>query len=241
MQQQNRTPGLVNWSGYLALALLLLLPLAVLTVRSGDYWKPGLLLYAIACLGSTVLVILSIILLLLPRYASWRKGIIRRALFAVPGTALLLSLAGGGGSPRIHDVTTDTRDPPTFTMAAQQRGAGANPLQIDQDVIAQQQQAYPDLHTLVSPLPSDAAFSRALQVATELRWEIYHQDRNAGVIEAVDTTRVMAFKDDIVIRLRSNVQGTLVDLRSVSRVGEGDIGANATRIRAFRAAFQQQG
>ena len=57
----------------------------------------------------------------------------------------------------------------------------------------------------------------------------------------MDTTRVMAFKDDVVIRLRSNAQGTLVDLRSVSRVGEGDIGANSKRIRSFREAFQQQG
>ncbi len=152
---------------------------------------------------------------------------------------LLLSLASGGGSPRIHDITTDTRDPPTFTMAAQQRGAGSNPLEIDQTVIAQQQQAYPDLQTMVSALPLDEAYSLALQVATDLGWEIYHQDRNAGVIEAVDTTRIMAFKDDVVIRLRSNAQGTLVDLRSVSRVGEGDIGANAKRIRAFREAFQQ--
>ena len=51
----------------------------------------------------------------------------------------------------------------------------------------------------------------------------------------------MAFKDDIAIRLRTNAQGTVVDLRSVSRVGESDLGANAKRIRAFVAAFQQQG
>ena len=106
---------------------------------------------------------------------------------------------------------------------------------------SQQQEAYPDLQTLSSPLPLDEAFDRALQVATNLGWEIYHQDRNAGVIEAVDTTRIMAFKDDIVIRVRSNAQGTLLDLRSVSRVGEGDIGANAKRIRAFQQAFQATG
>ncbi len=84
---------------------------------------------------------------------------------------------------------------------------GSNSLEIDQTVIAQQQQAYPDLQTIVSPLPLDEAYSLALQVATDLGWEIYHQDRNAGVIEAVDTTRIMAFKDDVVIRLRSNPQG----------------------------------
>jgi uncharacterized protein (DUF1499 family) len=126
-------------------------------------------------------------------------------------------------------------------MAEQQRGAGANALVIDQEVIALQQAAYPDLQTLTTTQSMDDAFDRALQVATDLGWEIYHQDRNAGVIEAVDTTAIMAFKDDIVIRVRTNAQGTLVDLRSVSRVGEGDIGANAKRIRAFSEAFQQQG
>lgn len=238
MNQQIKTPGLVNWAGYLALTLLLVLPLSVLAVRSGA-WQQGLLLYAIACLGSTLLILLSIVLLLLPRLAPWRKKITLHALFALPGTALLLSLAGGGDSPRIHDITTDTEDPPTFTLAAQRRGNGANPLEVDQEVIALQQQAYPDLQTLHSPLPIDEAFNQSVQVATELGWDIYRQDRNAGVIEAVDTTRVMAFKDDVVIRLRSNAQGTLLDLRSVSRVGEGDIGANAARIRAFAKAFRQ--
>ncbi len=238
MNQQIKTPRLVNWAGYLALTLLLVLPLSVLAVRSGA-WQQGLLLYAIACLGSTLLILLSIVLLLLPRLVPWRKKITLHALFALPGTALLLSLAGGGDSPRIHDITTDTEDPPTFTLAAQRRGNGANPLEVDQEVIALQQQAYPDLQTLHSPLPIDEAFNQSVQVATELGWDIYRQDRNAGVIEAVDTTRIMAFKDDIVIRLRSNAQGTLLDLRSVSRVGEGDIGANAARIRAFAKAFRQ--
>jgi uncharacterized protein (DUF1499 family) len=238
MQQQDRTPGLVAWTGYIALTLLLAIPLSVLAVRSGA-WQQGLLLYAIACLGSIVVLLLFTVLLLLPRFAPWRKAIAGRALLAIPGTALLLSLASGGGSARIHDITTDTQDPPTFTMAAQQRGTGSNPLEIDQTVIAQQQQAYPDLAPIASTLPIEEAYDLALQVATNMGWEIYHQDRSAGVIEAVETTRIMAFKDDIVIRLRSNAQGTLVDLRSVSRVGEGDIGANAKRIRAFREAFQQ--
>ncbi len=238
MQQQNRTPAPVSWTGYIAATLLLALPLSVLAVRSGA-WQQGLLLYAIACVGSILLVIVSIVLLLLPRFAPWRKAIAGRALLALPGTALLLSLASGGASPRIHDITTDTRDPPTFTMAAQQRGTGSNPLEIDQAVIAQQQQAYPDLQPIHSTLPIDEAYNLALQVATDMGWEIYHQDRHAGVIEAVETTRIMSFKDDVVIRLRSIPQGTVVDLRSVSRVGEGDIGANAKRIRAFRETFEQ--
>jgi len=241
MQHVQKTPRLVAWPGYLAITLCLLLPIAVLTVRAGD-WQQGLLMYAIACFGSTVLMILAIVLLMLPRFAPWRKAIVQRALPAVPGTVLLLMLVNGGGNtPRIHDITTDTADPPTFTAAPQQRGSTANTLEIDPAVIEQQLAAYPDLQTLTTDLSYDDAFSRALRVANDLGWKIYHQDRNAGVIEAVDTTRIMAFKDDVVIRIRTNAQGTLLDLRSVSRVGQGDIGANAKRIRAFSEAFQQQG
>lgn len=241
MNQTDTMPVLVRRMRYIGLTLLILLPISVIAVRAGA-WKLGLPLYAIACLGSAVLVILSIILLLLPRFAPWRQAIVRHAFFALPGAMLLLALIGGGGSsPRIHDITTDTDDPPTFTMAELQRGEGANSLALDPAVIAQQQAAYPDLGTLVSALPADETFNLALQAVTDLGWKIYHQDREAGVIEAVDTTRIMGFKDDVVIRVRAGAQGSEVDLRSVSRVGEGDMGANAKRIRAFSEAFRHQG
>ncbi|NCF17050.1 MAG: DUF1499 domain-containing protein [Haliea sp.] len=239
MPQANQTPALVNWIGYLAIALLLVLPLSVLTVRSGA-WQQGLLLYALSCLGCLLLFALSGLLLLLPRYAGSRSALGVRMLIALPGTLLLLSLlAGRGDYPPIHDITTDTQDPPLFVTAEKQRGEGANTLEIDPDAIESQRQAYPDLQTLLTEVAIDDAFDRALAVAADLGWEVYHQDRNAGIIEAVDTTAIMAFRDDVVIRLRTNADGTLVDLRSVSRVGIGDIGANAKRIRAFQQAFIQ--
>jgi uncharacterized protein (DUF1499 family) len=240
MTEQDKPPGLIKWVGYLAITLLVILPISVMTVRSGG-WQQGLMLYAIACFGSALLVLLSIVLLLLPRFSNWRKGISQRAIIALPGTVLLLSLLSVGSSPTIHDITTDTQDPPTFVMAVEQRGTDTNPLDVDQEVIAQQQAAYPDIQTLTIALPADPTFDLALQVAEELGWEVYNEDRNAGLIEAVDTTAVMQFKDDIVIRVRTSAEGTLLDLRSVSRVGLGDMGTNAKRIRAFTEAFQQQG
>ena len=239
MTQAEKSPTLVTWIGYLAAAMLLALPLAVLTVRSGA-WQQGLLLYALACLGAALLLAILLALLLLPRYAPWRGAILGRAALALPGTLLLLVLlANRGDHPPIHDITTDTGDPPQFTAAESVRGAEANPLDIDPLVIEQQQAAYPELDTLVTSLSIDEAFDRALAVANALGWEVYHQDRNAGFIEAVDTTPIMGFSDDIVIRVRSSARGTLLDLRSVSRVGISDLGANADRIRTFQQAFQQ--
>ena len=88
----------------------------------------------------------------------------------------------------------------------------------------------------LSPLVADLR-TRALEVAGELGWEVYFKDQSAGIIEAVDTTAIMAFWDDVVIRVLGDAQGTKLDLRSVSRVGVGDLGANAARIRAFQQAF----
>lgn len=231
------TPKLINWIGYLIITLLVMLPLAVLTVRSGA-WQQGLMLYAISCLGAALLLILAVVIMLLPKFAPWRSAIGKRALLALPGTLLLLSLLGGGDYPPIHDITTDTADPPAFVTAPEQRGDASNSLEIKPDFISAQKEAYADLDTLVTDAAVEDAFDQAKATAQGLGWEIYYEDLNAGVIEAVDTTAVMGFKDDVVIRLRTNAKGTLIDLRSVSRVGLSDLGANANRIQQFLDNFE---
>lgn len=233
---QNR-PRLINWLGYLAITLLLILPLGVLTVRAGA-WQQGLLLFALGALGAAILLLLGALLMLLPRFAPWRKAIGGRILFTLPGALILLSILGSGSYPRIHDISTDLQDPPQFTAAEKQRGSDSNSLQTAPETLQLQEQGYPELETLVIAEQYEAVFDRAVQLATAMGWDIYLQDRNAGVIEAVDTTALMGFKDDVVIRLRTNAQGTLVDLRSVSRVGVSDMGANAKRINAFLQRLQ---
>jgi uncharacterized protein (DUF1499 family) len=51
-------------------------------------------------------------------------------------------------------------------------------------------------------------------------------------VEATDTTFWFGFKDDVVVRVRAaeNGGGSIVDVRSVSRVGQSDLGLNAKRI-----------
>ena len=240
MSDTKKIPSLVSWAGYIAITLMVLIPLAVLTVRSGA-WQQGLLLYAIACLGSAVTMLITLVLMAIPRYAPWRSAIRNRVLFTLPGTLLLLSLLGGGGDyPPIHDITTDLENPPSFVTAEKIRGQSSNSLELDPAVMEAQQAAYPELHTLVTSEPIEKAFARAAATADALGWEIYHQDLNSGIIESVDTTAIMGFKDDIVIRLRTNADGTLLDLRSVSRVGVSDLGANAERIRRFLESYKQQ-
>ena len=52
-------------------------------------------------------------------------------------------------------------------------------------------------------------------------------------IEATDRTFWFGFKDDVVIRITPEPDGSRVDVRSLSRVGKSDVGTNAKRIRAY--------
>jgi uncharacterized protein (DUF1499 family) len=202
--------------------------------------RPGLLLFAVGAMLGLVLLLLMLFLLLFPKFRALGVPYRNRLLGALPLAVLFaVVMLGSSGVPPIHDITTDTEDPPLFTRAPELRGPDANPLDLDSDVIAQQVAAYPDLGTILSSLPPEEAFAKAAQIAADMGWDIYHQSSETGTIEAVDTTFWMGFKDDVVIRLRPAAQGTAIDLRSVSRVGVSDVGANANRIRKFSSAFDQ--
>jgi uncharacterized protein (DUF1499 family) len=135
--------------------------------------------------------------------------------------------------PRIHDITTDTADPPTFVAVVPLRASAPNKLDYSPEVARQQREGYPDLGPRTLAVPRDEAFERALAAARAAGWEIVAADKAAGRIEATDTTRWFGFKDDVVVRLTPQGNGTRIDVRSVSRVGLSDVGTNAKRIRAF--------
>jgi uncharacterized protein (DUF1499 family) len=96
-------------------------------------------------------------------------------------------------------------------------------------------EAYPDLVSQYYAASVDEVFDRTLAAVDRLGWELVSATRTAGRIEATDTTLWFRFKDDIVIIIEAQGNQTLVNARSVSRVGTGDVGANAIRLRAFFA------
>lgn len=142
--------------------------------------------------------------------------------------------------PSIHDITTDTVNPPEFVEVAPLRtGEGINPAEYDgEEVAAQQLEAYPDIKTFIVAGSKSDAFARALSAVEHFGWELVGQDAAAGRIEATQTTRWFSFKDDVVIRIQETSDGAAVDVRSKSRVGRSDIGVNAKRIRALRDYLQ---
>lgn len=136
--------------------------------------------------------------------------------------------------PPIHDISTDTEAPPSFVALLPRRAdAGATSDYGGQLVAAHQLKAYPDLGSVTYRLPPDQVFERALAVARELGWTIVAAVPDEGRIEASDRTFWFGFTDDIVIRIRSHESGSLVDVRSASRVGRSDLGVNAARVQAF--------
>ena len=136
--------------------------------------------------------------------------------------------------PPIHDITTDTINPPRFVFILPLRKNASNPSDYGGPQIAlQQKRAYPDIATLALAIPPDASFDRAVSAAQKLGWRIIDTGREDGRIEAVDTTLWFGFKDDIVIRIKGGDSESRIDVRSVSRVGISDLGTNAARIRKF--------
>lgn len=136
--------------------------------------------------------------------------------------------------PPIHDITTDTQRPPEFVAVLPLRADAPNSAAYaGPDIARQQLGAYPDLETRKMAATPAEAFQRALQAARAQGWEIVAAEAGAGRIEATDTTFWFGFKDDVVIRIEPEGTGSRVDVRSLSRVGGSDVGANAARIRAF--------
>jgi uncharacterized protein (DUF1499 family) len=141
--------------------------------------------------------------------------------------------------PAIHDVTTDLMQPPPFLAVLPLRTGTPNPVEYGGAEIADKQRtAYADVQPLIVNVPPPRAFDRALAAAKSLGWEIVASDPGGGRIEATDTTFWFGFKDDVVVRVVAQPNGSRIDVRSLSRVGVGDLGANAARIRRYLAAVR---
>ena len=135
--------------------------------------------------------------------------------------------------PKIHDVSTDTDDPPAFVDVLPLRQGARNPVDYRPETAALQRRGYPDIAPLRLELPPAQAFQRAERTARAMGWRIVAAHPDTRRIEATDTTLLFGFKDDIVIRVRPQGDGSVVDVRSLSRIGSSDIGTNARRVRAF--------
>lgn len=218
-----------------------MLPLGALGAKFG-LWNHnfGMIVVMLAFLSCLVPVALFMGFGWHPGYRSERGGLLRGMLLGlIPLSVAIYLFGSSSGAPIIHDISTDTTRPPEYQAILALRDEGNNSLQWRAGVAAEQLTAYPDLGSIQSSLSSAEAMDRALQVADDLGWEVVDSDSRPGYIEAVDTTFWFGFKDDVVIRIQATATGSVVDIRSASRVGRGDMGTNAERIRTFVTEFAQ--
>jgi uncharacterized protein (DUF1499 family) len=232
---------LASWSIRVALFSLVATIIAIVIVRSGILeLRPAMITFASA-LG---LAALAVLLALGSLIVIWREGLagISSALIAILiGLGLLAYPAYLGAKahklPWIYDITTDPIDPPRFEVLSRIRPRGANPIiYAGLSAAEQQREAYPDIEPLESEATQQAAFDAALAVVTKRKWRIVDlrpptATRKEGRIEAVARSPIMGFRDDVVVRVRTNSEGSRIDVRSSSRYGSFDFGDNASRIR----------
>ena len=178
------------------------------------------------------------------RPGTYRRGFALTCAAAVTGAIAFgvpfAMLQNAKASPPIHDITTDTDNPPRFIAMIPLRQGSPNSAEYQGEAIARQQHmAYSDIQPATIAEPPDAAFRRALSAARDLGWQIVAAVPAQGRIEATDTTLWFGFKDDIVVRVAPAAGGSRIDVRSVSRLGQGDLGKNAARIRAYLRRLQQ--
>ena len=159
--------------------------------------------------------------------------------------------------PPIHDISTNPNEPLVFSAAVMTaRGASANPVLAPKDatvpfdktklgpwsgrsLVDIQADAYPTIKPLILEGVKPADAYKKIQLATKAKgWTIVSQDPSSMRLEATVQSFWFGFKDDVVLSVSGVGNGAQVDMRSVSRVGVSDLGANAKRIEVLFAAVK---
>ncbi|WP_346839586.1 DUF1499 domain-containing protein [Microbulbifer sp. SAOS-129_SWC] len=241
-----------HWSRWLLRVQWLLLAaifIAGLALRLGlmDY-RPVFQVFKFAGLGAVGVALLSMLVFmwgLVKRHPDSRRNALWAMVLGLLPVAVPLLTVGRDNFdvPRIHDITTDLRNPPKYEAVLSLRKKTDNSATYGGEAVAREQREadiYADIHPLELAMPVDKATRLAAAVAHSLGWRVVSLQPARGHLEAVDRTRLLGFSDDVVVRVSAEKGGSRVDIRSSSRVGISDLGANARRIRKFLTEMQAQ-
>lgn len=203
--------------------------------------------------GGMLLAVLAIALAAIAFAVVWADGrpgsgaafaglVIALALLAYPAWLAVQAVR----LPRLNDVTTDLADPPAFSRSrrALELRAGRIPPDPGPSARAAQMQAYPGVEPLVLELQPVEVFQLVQKAAQQRGWQVIETASpggrtGIGRLEAVDRSLLMRFPDDVTVRIRPVAAGARVDVRSASRLGAHDLGANARRVEAFMQRLQE--
>jgi len=224
-------------SGTIALLGLLGAYFGILAPLTGFY---GFALGALV--GGSITVLVSLVAVFLARGGRDPDGMrLAVAGLAVGVGLVLIVLAGaapGGGLPPINDITTDLESPPEFAPSSVVLDYVGRNMSYPPEFVDQVREAYPDLQSIRVDTPPQELYQKALATAVDLGWEITARSDERLVFDAKEETSLFRFVDDITVRIVGESPGSKLDIRSKSRDGRGDLGANAARIRRFAEALQ---
>ena len=238
-------PNRVTGLGILASAIAV-----VFILISGPGYRFGLVplkaafMIGMAAALIAMFAVLMLVIGLLARGTAGRTARAFVALIAAGGiSAMLLNVyVTSKRVPPIHDISTDTADPPQFDALLGARANAANPPEYaGPETAAQQAEAYPDIETLrFEGVDAARTLEAAEAAARAIGREGVVAQPGKNLVEGTDVTFWYGYKDDVVVRVRESGTGSIVDIRSKSRVGVSDLGANARRVRALSAEIRRQ-
>ena len=231
------------WARRMALFFVQLLILTVLLHRFGSLATPAALNLLTVSIGGLVL---AIIIALVGIVRIWFGGQIGAGqafagiAIALIGLALpLYYFSQFFLLPQLTDVETTPRQPMQFIQLAAQRPADANRI-VEPDLTAAeiQEKVYPDLRPMELERSATETFDIVHEAVKRIGWTIVLNEppgEQPGRIEATDRTMIMGYTDDVLVRVTGDDTHAFIDVRSASRYGMHDLGANADRIRALFA------
>jgi uncharacterized protein (DUF1499 family) len=210
--------------------------------------QPSLVSLLIAVVGGALVFLIGLVYLVIAMRSDLGRNrnlvIVSMILGLVPVGIIGPQIAAAGDVPPIHDITTDTANPPAFVAIVPLRENAPNGYEYGvseawpaEKLGAATMEAYPGLKPIESDLSVADAVDRTEAALQAMGLEIVAVDKEAGLVEATATTFWFGFKDDMVVRIVGNGEGSRIDLRSMSRVGQSDVGANAARITDFVDRF----
>ena len=100
---------------------------------------------------------------------------------------------------------------------------------------------FPELRTQKYDVPADALYQKVLDAVQNQGWTIEESDQSARRIKAVVISPLWRFRDDIDIQIeQTQMNQSSLGMRSSSRVGRGDLGANAGHILCLLKLLKEQ-
>lgn len=170
------------------------------------------------------------------RRAGRNRAIIGTVICLAIALPIFVTMFRGSKYPPINDITTDVDNPPEFTFAATIPANQGRDLKYDKAKYAERQLAgYGVIAPVREKLDPAAEFQRIADVAAQIpNWKVTRNDPSSMTLEAVATSKLFHFNDDVILQVRPGPDGgSLIVMRSKSRDGIGDFGVNALRIHRF--------